>query len=272
MRDVRALSFEALDTLQYLREHVRVQNSRYGYDPYASFGLRYPTFVRGPSPEELFDAARANMGVDKFAELDDTVYPPRLAVARRDLEQLLGAPTWEGLDDASRLFLASARVLVNQGHTLDAQLEMTPLVMYLSNVVEREPLTGVVQPVVKAVTSGQPELPACEDLKRAWRPFDLEQRMTLGSAAMMVPAMRSWEPGRQACGELVSGEAWKKWLSDLVLRRNDAAHARHVERAWVESAAGELFGERAHPSIGKPLRSIVTAKMGIRNLLVTAQH
>ena len=267
VRDVRALSFEALDTLQYLREHVRVQDSRYGYDPYASFGLRYPTFVRGPGPEELFDAARAKMGIGRFADLSDTVYPPRLANARKDLEKLLGSDTWNGLDDASRLFLASARILVLQRSALDAQLEMTPVVMYLSNVVEREVVAGVLQPVVRALLSGAPALEAGEDLRRAWRSFDLESRLSLGAAAMLVPAMRSWEPGREACGALVAEEAWAHWLLDLVVRRNDAAHARHVERGWVESAAGELFGERPNPRIGIPLHTIVAAKAGVRGLL-----
>ena len=268
VRDVRALSFEPIDTLQYLREHVRVRRTSYGYDPYASFGLRYPAFVCGPAPEALFDEPRARLGISRFADLADTIYPPRLALARGELQRLLGDTTWNGLDDASRLWLASARILVTQGHALDAQLEMTPVVMYLSNVLERELVGGVVQPVAAALGTGSPRLEQVDQLRRAWDGFEIAPRpLTLGAVAMMVPAMRSWQPARHGFGPLVCDDAWARWLSQFVGRRNDAAHARQVDRAWVEAAARQMFGEQRHPAIGVPLHTVVHAKGAVRNLI-----
>lgn len=269
VRDVRALSFEALDTLQYLREHVRVKHSQLGYDPYASLGLRYPTFVCGPSVRELFDNPRAARGIPRFADLSETIYPPRLAQARNELESMLGASTWSGLEEGSRLFLASARILVTQLHVLDTQLELTPVVMYLSNALEREILGGVVNPMANALRSKE-AFPSRSVLEQAWSMLRPDSKLSLGSSVLLVPALRTWTqslPAAPALRALTANDAWRVWLDDFVERRNDAAHARHVDPLWATSAAAVMFGESAHPALDCPLRTVVAAKRELKALL-----
>lgn len=267
VRDIRALSFEPFDTLQYLREHLFVYGGQLGFDPYASLGLRYPLFVRGPSAEELFERPRQAEGIECFADQAETLYAPRIANARRKLEGMIGSGTWERLEEPTRTLLANGYVLLEQYQAVPGDLELTPVVMCLCTALERELVGEILQPLLSALEQEQSALAQRDLLRQAWERCELKRAVTLGACPILIPRLKSWPPLQQCCALNSLASTWGQWLSDVVKHRNNAAHARRVDARWANEAARLLFGQDRNSPLGCPFHTLTEAKQEVRQLL-----
>ncbi len=245
VRDVRALSFNQVETLRHFFDRV-IDAADFGYDPFASFKWRYPVVVRGPTVERLFDRALLGGRGRIFADLPETLFPPEVQNARRQLEERLG-PHWGRLEERSRIFLASSWVVFNQ-YRKHRDFDLSSALTGAARAVETELCTHIVKPTVRALR--------IEALFGA-------QPLTLGAAAKFLDAVaeRAREAGVTALWELAANETWRAWLDRFVDLRNDSMHTTQVRRGRVIEAWNELLAEDT------PLAPMLFAKRRIQECL-----
>jgi hypothetical protein len=113
--DIRALSYDRLQTLTYLQKQLGevvegADAGLVGYDPYRSAGYRYPLVLEGPPVKEVFDSAilrDRDPNAKRFADLSDTAMPDDVARASMVLAEQKPR-LWQALEQSSRVFLARA--------------------------------------------------------------------------------------------------------------------------------------------------------------------
>jgi len=238
VRDVRALAFDQVHTLRFFFDR-EIDAGDYGYDPFASFKWRYPEVAMAAPAEAIFDpehlAGRARM----FADLPETLFPPEVQNACDELEKKLGE-TWLGLEERSRIFLASGWVVYRQFRK-HRDFDLSHSFAGAMRAVETEFCDALVRPIAKALRlesifgQKQPTLGAC-------------------NKCLDELASRAKQEGILALEPLVTNETWREWLERFVALRNDTAHGKLVRRSRIEEAWSELVGS------GSELGPIVGAK------------
>lgn len=245
VRDVRALAFNQVETLRYFFDRV-IDAAEFGYDPFASFKWNYPALVQGPPVERIFDERLLEGRGRMFADLPETLFPPDVQNARRQLEAKLGEH-WGQLEDRSRIFLASAWVVYAQ-YRRHKDFDLSSALTGAARAVETELCSQIVKRVVRALR--------LESLFGA-------QPITLGSSAKFLDelAARAKERDVNALHVLAQNASWREWLERFVDLRNDAAHAQQVRRARVIRAWEELVGE------GTQFAPLLAAKRQLNEIL-----
>ena len=226
VRDVRALAFDQVETLRYFFDRV-VDAAEYGYDPFASFKWDYPVVVKAPSAEAVFDRALLGDRARMFADLVETLFPPEVQNARGQLAKRLGG-VWDGLEDRSRVFLASGWIVFNQ-YRKHRDFDLSHSFTGAARAVETEFCDALVRPLARALR--------LESL------FG-RQPITLGSCAKYLDelARKAKDEGVIALEALAENEGWREWLERFVDLRNATAHGSLVRRSRVERAWGEIVG------------------------------
>ena len=221
VRDVRALAFNQVETLRYFFERV-VDAAQFGYDPFASFKWNYPVVAKGPPAETLFDPSALSGRARIFADLPDTLFPPDVRNARKQLEGKLGS-LWGELEDRSQIFLASGWVVFSQ-YRRHRDFDLSSALTGLARAVETELCSQIVRPVTRAL--------GLESI------FG-KGPITLGSAAKYLEDIAR-KGDVFALRVLAENRAWREWLDRFVDLRHDAAHAKPVRRARVIKAWEEV--------------------------------
>jgi hypothetical protein len=268
VRDVRPLSHDQRATLEWLDAHTRVtadDEVRAGgfgpfpFDPYRAYRYHYPVVVSSLPTVKLFDPSLlADCPPEKrlWAAQPGAVHPPDLegamATLRRDLD-----PPWSMLDDAPRVFLASA-TLIEAFHDVKLAkkyaMEPSAAMMLMAKAVEGEcrAALGAVRDVAARARNFQaPQLGALE-------------RMTLGEMARLVPELKPVATTLRlpALASLAGNAAWREWLEDFAETRNRAAHAEKLVLREFERHREAIFTKRT-----SRLGPLIGVKREARNAL-----
>lgn len=250
VRDVRALAFSQIDTLRYFFDSGELEAGLTGYDPFAAYEWVYPIAVRGPSVEEIFDPAHLRGKARAFADHPETLFPPEVDLARRELHRMLGG-LWPRLEEKSQHFLASGWVVYGRYQGL-RDFDLSSAFSGVARAVEAELCEATVGPLLERLDLREALLGA--------RP------LTLGvvERALDEVAEAAVAHGVETLGALVDDRQWRRWLRRFVSLRNDAAHPKQVRRSKIVRAWEEVVAEESM------LRPLVEAKHAVR--AATALH
>jgi hypothetical protein len=247
--DVRALAWNQLDTLRFCLETGKIGNE-YGYDPYASFLHKYPLVLDGAPVEEIFDPAHLKGRVERFCDLPETIYPPEVEIARRELARKLGG-VWDFLEPKSQAFLASAWLIWGRlGHANG--FDLSGALVGASRALETELGEGIFAPLhaIAAAAWGEEEASrrvyGTLERPRITLGFACHRIARLGEVASMLDLPR--------LARLAGDRAWHRWLNAFVKLRNHAAHADELPVQQARRRFREFFDEES------PLRPLPPIK------------
>lgn len=228
--DVRALSFDQLETLRYFFDSGEVEAGLIGFDPFAAYKWEYPIVVRGPAAERLFDPSLLRGRARLHAHHAETLFPPEVQRARREVGRRLG-PLWERLEEKSRHFLASGWLVHSRYGSL-RDFDRSSSFSGVARAVETELCEATIGPWV--------------DRWRLRRAIFGGGRLTLGAVERALDELAALgeEKGAGALVELAGNRQWRRWLRRFVELRNEAAHpsmvrASRFSRAWEEVVSTE---------------------------------
>lgn len=234
VRDIRALAFNQLDTLRYFLESGEIVSGKSGYDPYAAFHHDYPIVVEAPPAEVTFDPAGLKRKKRLYVDHPETVFPPEVELARKELEELMGG-VWLGLEEKSQAFLATSWLVYGQYQDTRG-FDLSAAFSGVARAVETEVCEGVVEPFLTLVRRQLGE----EELLRRFGPAS---RLTLGKARAVLDASKeiALPLGLRWMWQLASHGEWRKWLDDFVAIRNDASHVTELSKRRVRKRWSEIF-------------------------------
>jgi hypothetical protein len=246
VRDIRPVSHDQMASLEWLRERTLVEPEAqpgksafsFGFDPYRSFHFRYPVALRSVSAGDLFDYSQLrHCPPDRqfFAAQAGTVFPPDVEscweALRRDLD-----PPWSLLEEASRVFLASAMLVEGLGMVGPGgrfALEPSAALVLLSKAVETECRTLL--EYARRVTASAP----------VWRESPPTTALTLGEIGNTIRGLA--EPTRalhlSVTSNLARNDEWLAWLEEFARSRNRAAHAEPLPRSEYERHRDAIYAK-----------------------------
>lgn len=249
VRDIRALSFDSIETMRFFLQSPNAEG--FAYDPWASFWHWYPVEFAGPGVGEIFDRSRLGSGAELFADLPETIYPPEVQHARRELAQLLGPP-WERLEEKSRVFLATSWLVYGKHHRTPG-FDLSAALSGVARAVETEICEGIFDPL-HALASAR--LGAEE---ATWRVFgEARGAATLGVVARRLPELTTLasELGLHALERLARDRAFRRWFDRFVSLRNRASHVGELKPATVRA----LFDSVVAPADDSQLAMLLPPK------------
>ena len=233
VEDVWNLSHDRLTTLDRFREVMTP--GRHGtphlFDPYAHGERVFPELVtvkRG----WLDPADPLPPGTSLYAQLRQTVHPPLIAQATGLLSERMG-PLWPRLSPESQVFLATARVVLDQMRSVP-DADAAPALLGVAKAVECELVNGLLEPGLRTGVLRKDE--------------KFTGQVTLGSYFV---ASRVVDRSLQRVLKVGHPEGVFK---ALVQHRNDGLHKGRVSHETVEHITAEV----EHPD-RSPLRAILDA-------------
>ena len=263
VRDLRALAWNQLDTMRFCLETGRIGNE-YGYDPYASFLHKYPLVLDGAPVEETFDPAHLRGRHNRFVDLPESLYPPAVDEASRELATRLDG-VGERLEQKSQAFLASAWLIYHRlGHA--SGFDLSAALVGVSRAVETEVSEGIFGPLIQCGGSVWGDADLAHE--RILGTGDRARRLTLGMAdrrlTPLIPVAE--ELGLQGLRYLARHREWRSWFSRFVSQRNGAAHVEQLPMQRVRRSLEDIFDGEA-----TQLRPLVPAKLELERRLAAVE-
>ena len=239
VRDVRPITHDQNATIAWLDANTLFDAGAPGYqphpfDPFRAMRYDYPIALVSAPVTSLFDDSAFASDVPPnrrlFAAQPGTVFPPDLESAMSTLARDIDPP-WSILDEASRVFLASASVvealLRNDGAF--RTMEPSAAMILMAKAVENE---------CRAL------LRAVRDTARGRVADDIERAM-LGDMSdavrMLGPVAR--ELGAVPLQALARNDAWLDWLTSFGRARNRAAHAERLPLDEFQAHRAAIFAK-----------------------------
>lgn len=234
--DVRALAFNQLDTLRFCLDHI---GNEWGYDPFAAIWRWYPIVLPGAPVEQLFSREILRDRAPLFADLPETIYPPEVEHARKQLEGKV-PQLWAGLEEKSRVFLASSwLVWERMGHA--SGFDLSAAIVGVSRALETEVCEGIFAPLHRVAESAWGSAQARERIHGS----GLAGRLTLGYAARRLRELgpAAAELGLAELDRLTRNRRWLARLDRFVALRNQGAHGEELRVGQARARYREIFSD-----------------------------